>query len=97
MEEAYAKGPSHEAGLQSRDHAVILLVEKLAQRVNSTRLWISSTAPQGYRRQDVPLWSQKENSFQPEFLPSQTLQYVLIVNNKVKYVEKDKTTLTGGL
>ena len=61
------QGSSHEAGLESRDHAVILLVEKLAQRVESTRLWVSQQHHRDTEDSDVPLLSQKENSFQPEF------------------------------
>ena len=90
MKRSPHQGSSREAGQQSGEHAAILLAEKLAQRVESARLGFSQQHNRNAKDGDVPPLSQKESVSNQKSLPSQTLQYVLIVNNKIKCVEKDK-------
>ena len=67
MKRSPRQGSSRGAGQQSRDRAVILLVGKLARRVEPTRLWVSQQHDRDAKDSDTPLLSQKGNSFQPEF------------------------------
>lgn len=69
MKRSPHQGSSCEAGQRSRDHAVILLAEKLAQRVESARLGVSQQHDRNAKDSDVPPLSQKETVSNQNSLP----------------------------